>query len=132
MENTNCCIWHVDDDPISRLLVARQIGTKHPKLNVKQFKNGLEAYEHLVRCIENEELLPQAILLDLEMPILDGYGFLQALYNLRLAVKPPIIVHSSESNAALIEKAQKFNDVVAFLPKPFNDSCLSKIVKIAS
>jgi CheY-like chemotaxis protein len=59
---------------------------------------------------------PQLILLDLMMPVLDGWGFLQACRLERLCDNIPIIIMSAGKRAAEVEELQ----ADAFLPKPFD------------
>src|SRR5690606_41062492 len=44
---------------------------------IKVFSNGQDALEFLERAADDKDLVPEVILLDINMPILDGWGFLE-------------------------------------------------------
>ena len=65
------CVLIVDDDPDIREILAETLVDKG--FDVATAANGLEA----LRILESMSVPPSAILLDLMMPIMDGYGFLE-------------------------------------------------------
>ena len=70
----------VDDDFIFR--AASEVLIKSEKLTseVATFENGLLALENLLEIAENSpEQLPDLLLLDINMPVMNGWEFLEAL-----------------------------------------------------
>ena len=77
----------VDDDESHRTLLAdflEQLGYR-----TRQAKDGREALDMM------EEELPQAVLLDLRMPVMSGWGLLDALKKMPRAKNLPIIIISA-------------------------------------
>lgn len=66
------------------------------------------------------DLLPSVLFLDINMPILDGFQFLDELNNFPtpLNKKIKIVILSSSSNPSDIKKASQYKQVVKFLHKP--------------
>lgn len=95
-----------DDDAIQRVLVRALRIEGH---DVRTANNGAEALDKV------EDQRPDLILLDMHMPVMDGWRFKQAL-NER-SVKVPIVVMTAAVNAATYA-----NDIQAqaFLGKPFD------------
>jgi CheY-like chemotaxis protein len=81
--------------------------------------NGQIALER----IEQEK--PDVVLLDLMMPVLDGWGVLEALQGRSDA--PPVIVVSASDSSANVERARELG-VAAYVTKPFNLPALVQLV----
>lgn len=91
----------VDDEPSVRRMVSRSMKSLDSGLNVHQAENGLEALKVLAEIKEQEGTEPVLIVTDLQMPILDGWEFIDKLWekfqNERRAFGIPLIVLSSSS-----------------------------------
>lgn len=106
MEQTPC-VMVVDDEPAIRHAVEAVLVEEG--FVVKTAPNGAEALDTL------EQTSPMAILLDLRMPVMDGYQFLEAHQALP-APKAPVIVCSTTPDAShLLERG-----AAGFLRKPFD------------
>ncbi|MES2140740.1 MAG: response regulator [Bacteroidota bacterium] len=66
------------------------------------------------------DLLPSVLFLDINMPVLDGFQFLDELNNFptQLNRKIKIVILSSSANPSDIKKASQYKQVVKFLHKP--------------
>ena len=69
----------IDDDYICRMVVKKQIESSEYKTETQEFDNGHPALEHLMLNSANPELLPDVIFLDIFMPNMDGWQFLEKL-----------------------------------------------------
>ena len=66
-------IYIIDDDPIYQVLINKIIATSGIDYQIVSFKNGREALDSLIQAIVSNNNIPEIILLDLEMPIMDGW-----------------------------------------------------------
>lgn len=114
----------IDDDPIYQFLTKKVIGVSNVGYGVISFKNGKEALDHFIDNLE--ENLPDVILLDLEMPIMDGWDFLREMEDLNTKNTAIYIVSSSISQEDK-ETAKTFTKIKGHLSKPFN---VEKILQI--
>ncbi len=71
-------IFIVDDDPITVFGIKKMLKPVTECSDVQIFQNGKEAIEKLKECTQ-ENLIPEVIFLDINMPIMDGWGFLDEL-----------------------------------------------------
>jgi len=97
----------VDDDPEIRTLIAEALELEG--YEVETVPNGAEALEAIKRR------QPSTMLLDMDMPVLDGRGVANALRQLGMSV--PTLVMTAARNA------EQFSEEIAAqgcLPKPFN------------
>jgi two-component system chemotaxis response regulator CheY len=107
----------VDDDPdildaLSEILEAEGY-------DVQRARNGREALQRL------EHMLPDVVLLDLMMPVMDGWEFARSLSP---AARPPIIVLSADRNVST--RARELG-ALEWLAKPFELSDLLAAVRRA-
>jgi two-component system, chemotaxis family, chemotaxis protein CheY len=101
----------VDDSSVIRK-VARRI-LEGLDFEISEAENGQEA---IVAC---REQIPDAILLDWNMPKMDGYEFLRALRRLPGGDKPKVVFCTSEHDVAQIARAMHAG-ADDFLMKPFD------------
>ena len=82
--------------------------------NIDTAENGLLAVHYL------EKSCPNLIILDLNMPVMDGFEFLDYKDKHNLCPNLPIIVLTSSGRPSDREKAIAHENVVDYLEKPMN------------
>ena len=130
------CVLLVDDDFatnfINRKIIQKTDLTEHIHVAL----NGKEAIDYLCQqgkfesTDDNEYPRPQLILLDINMPVMDGWEFIEAYKNLNLENKENIIVVmlSSSFNPADRAKAESIKEISAFKQKPMSKEALLEII----
>jgi len=68
----------VDDDPFFRYMHERLLLAINPGFEIRGAENGAEALQDLHDCIAGKQNFPHYILLDAEMPVMNGQEFLEA------------------------------------------------------
>ncbi|MDL5512551.1 response regulator [Arenibacter sp. M-2] len=116
--NTICII---DDDPIfifgSKILLRNNDFASDFLI----CQNGKEALDLIIPLIESEQGLPEVIFLDLNMPIMDGWEFLEEFGKLSGKKDVKIYILSSSVDSRDMERASKYNTVNGFIAKPLTD-----------
>lgn len=110
----------IDDDMIYRYLTQKVITETHLVKGISAFSNGLDAINFLKAEHLHKEKLPDLILLDLFMPIMDGWGFLKEYVKLLpvLPKKISIYIVSSSIDPADIQKSKAISSVTGYVIKP--------------
>ncbi len=112
----------VDDDSINNFVNLELIGNAYPDSDIKVFENPVDAVEFL----ENDEVyMPDFILLDLNMPFLTGWQFLDRLTGNETDYN--IAILTSSINPSDKNKAQHYDMVKGFLVKPID---IKKLLQI--
>jgi CheY-like chemotaxis protein len=113
------CICIIDDDDIYTFLLKKTLLKSNICSNIKSFENGLVGLEGIKKMIENEETLPDLILLDINMPLFDGWEFLEFFSEkyIELHKKVKIALLSSSVNPDDKTKADSNPFVFTFIDK---------------
>ncbi len=110
----------IDDDAIAVFGLKRTMATIGFTANLSIFENGLDALENFGQLLEDGSDLPTLIFIDLNMPVLDGWGFMDEFTKLLPTEKkrPKIFIMTSSIDVRDIEKAKTFGLEANYLIKP--------------
>ncbi|GAA4295965.1 response regulator [Nibribacter koreensis] len=117
-------VLFVDDNETSRFLVRRLIARENFAEQTVCAKNGEEGLSFVMS--EQFDL----VLLDLNMPVMNGFELLDALageFEGELTVIPPIFILSSSSNSRDMETVRRYHFVKGYLSKPLEKGHLDQI-----
>lgn len=120
---TQKTILVADDSNIIRNFVKRIFSEKY---NVGVAQNGEEALNIIKANANNEEIV--AILLDLNMPKIDGFAVLDYINDNQLFNKMPVSIISGDSSKDTITKAFSY-PIVDMLGKPFTESDVKHVIE---
>jgi CheY-like chemotaxis protein len=123
----------IDDDPIQALIIERMLASYKICDKLLVFKNGLEALQYFQANFANPELVPDIILLDINMPVMNGWQFLDEFKDMRPAIDKKIILYMVSSSIwpEEIEKAKNYSVVTDYIVKPITMQELAKTLKKA-
>lgn len=121
----------VDDDKIFTYLLKRIIEKAKIAREIIFFENGRDALDYLANHREDALKLPQLILLDINMPILDGWQFLSEYGKLEPTVPQPISIcmMSSSSDLEDYDRAMGSGHVMDYLQKPIQMPSLKEVTE---
>jgi CheY-like chemotaxis protein len=121
----------IDDDEVFVYLTKKTIEQTNLINLINVFGNGLDAINFIKENIDNPDSLPEIILLDLSMPIMDGWDFLEDYLLLmpKLSRKINIYIVSSSISPFDIVKAKSISAVSDYIIKPITREKLIEIIK---
>lgn len=113
-------IFLVDDDATFVFMTKKIIRSTDIDSEINEFPDGEAAIDFLKDHLDHTEPLPDVIFLDLNMPIMDGWGFLEEYVSLepKMKKKVKLYIVSSSISPHEIERAKHFSSVSDFIIKP--------------
>lgn len=110
----------VDDDPIFNWVSTKLIGKVDSDLAIKSCTDGREALDFLCEHYTRETLYQ--ILLDINMPRLNGWEFIEALKGMQTIKSDNISIYivSSSTDESDIKKADDLTLVKGYFKKPLS------------
>jgi CheY-like chemotaxis protein len=123
-------IWVVDDDVIYQTIIQKLIKKAGVFSAHSSFMNGKEAINTLANTIQESEYLPDVILLDINMPVMDGWEFMEEIKMMKSKISKKIIIYIVSSSIAIEDKnkSKTFTDIFGYIPKPISVDDLISIV----
>lgn len=122
----------IDDDVIYINLVSKIIELKKLSESVLVFNNGKEALDFFLQSLQQEENedIPQIIFLDLNMPVMDGWEFLNEFSKIKNQIRKKIDLYvvSSSIDSRDIERAKSIDIVSDYLTKPIKLNDFERIL----
>jgi CheY-like chemotaxis protein len=121
--------WIVDDDSIYVYGLTKLIGIKELNTRLSHFANGEEAIFALKQANKDQNL-PDVILLDINMPVMDGWEFLKEFAKIKPQSGKKIAVYMVSSSVDLndIHRAKSISEVSDYLFKPVRINQLKEVV----
>jgi CheY-like chemotaxis protein len=117
---------HIDDDDDDRMMVEEVIREFHPDIIIKQAKNGDEGLDLLRHCSKTNEL-PGLILLDLNMPGMDGKTVLVEIKKNEMLSSVPVVLFTTSSSP--LDKLFASKQSVELVTKPTSEAEFIAAVK---
>ncbi len=110
----------IDDDMIHQFGMCRMLNYINKPINLFQFYNGLDALEYIKTHLPQLTNLPDIIFLDVNMPVMNGWKFLDEFINLVPAKNRSTTIYmvTSSVNNADIEKAASYSEITNYIIKP--------------
>ncbi|MBF2708741.1 response regulator [Flavobacterium soyangense] len=115
-------IWIIDDDRIYQTIIDKLILKSGVFSAHSSFLNGKEAINALNNILEDIESLPDIILLDINMPVMDGWEFMEEIKMIKSKISKKIIIYIVSSSIAVEDKnkSKTYKDIFGYIAKPIS------------
>ena len=123
------CVLLVDDDEIANFIHQSFLEEVKIADQIVTAQNGLEALQLIQEGKINTDEKPTLVLLDINMPVMNGYEFLDAFRDLDPEKKQlfKIVVLSSSNNTTDVDKAYQ-KGAIDYLNKPLEKAKVNALV----
>ncbi len=125
----------IDDDPITIFGIRKMLNNLEVCDDIRTYVNGKEAIDAIKQMMKDDERVPEVIFLDINMPIMDGWQFLEEFVTLPL--KDKIRINIVTSSIDPYDKKQweyfkaKTHHLIDFKNKPLRRNEIAEITKAA-
>lgn len=111
----------IDDDPFHHLILNKNLKKIGLQTTITSYFTGLEGINHILTEKLTYQGYPKSIVfLDINMPIMDGWEFLERFRELDKSIKSNYLVYILSSSILTVEreKASTFQEVFGYFQKP--------------
>lgn len=125
----NVCI--VDDDELFQFVMRQHFERLQLVEHIHKFTDGEQALNYLKLHLDQPDELPELILLDVNMPYMDGWQFMREYVKLQLPSDKQIKVFilTSSTHDSDLQKAKEFPVLAGYLVKPIGKSVIKQLLE---
>lgn len=122
----------VDDDAITNFIHTVILNKSKSAKKIKTVSGAEEGLSYIHECIEKQEPLPVVILLDINMPAMDGWEFVESFSKLPEEIQRQIHIFflTTSRDPVEIERAKQLRNIAGFLFKPLDQGALDEIFSV--
>jgi len=123
----------IDDDKIYVYGLKKLISLKQLCPNLLEFENGKLAIDYIADP-KNQDALPDIIFLDINMPVMDGWDFMENFVKIKSQLGKKITVYmvSSSIDNEDINRAKNISDISDYVVKPVTPARLIELFSLAA
>jgi CheY-like chemotaxis protein len=119
----------IDDDDINIFIIKKIVEKTGFDINMVSKSNGQQAIDYLQHTIDNHQPLPNLILIDINMPVMNGWEFIEAYQSLGITAPVDLYILSSSVYENDIEKTKSYTSVKGFISKPLSMERLTELIQ---
>jgi CheY-like chemotaxis protein len=121
----------IDNDEVYQYTVTRSLKAHDPAKKILVFSDGEQAMEFLINNVTNDENLPDVIFLDLSMPVMDGWQFLEEYTRLKPTIAKTTVIYviTSSFDPEDIARAKKISEISDYIIKPIKPEMIVGILE---
>ena len=126
-------VFIVDDDSITIFGLRKLLAKFSSELLVNEFRNGRQALDAILALLQKKQMLPEVIFLDINMPVMDGWAFLDEFLKLPNTGGVHIKIITSSIDIRDREKWQSYvkktGHHIDFITKPIYELNLQDVTR---
>jgi CheY-like chemotaxis protein len=119
----------IDDDDINIFIIKKIVEKTGLAIEMIARNNGQQAIDYLKETISQNKPLPRLVLIDINMPVMNGWEFIEAYEELNIEQKVDMYILSSSVYENDIEKTKGYKAVKGFISKPLSMERLTELIK---
>lgn len=129
MLDTKINLLVIDDDDINIFIIKKIVEKTGFDIEMTSKSNGQLAIDYLQDAVETNKPIPHLVLIDINMPVMNGWEFVEAYATLGITQKVDLYILSSSVYENDIEKTKSYASVKGFISKPLSIERLIELIK---
>lgn len=130
MPQQNLNIFLVDDDHIYQFTAKKTLESMGLTGQVSTFSDGEKAIEFIKGHISDPEALPDVIFLDINMPVMDGWQFIEEFQKLNPVKKIALYMVSSSVDESDMQRSKEYTVIDDYIIKPVGRSRFEQLLSL--
>ncbi|MEN0094595.1 MAG: response regulator [Pedobacter sp.] len=120
----------VDDNPLDQMITAQVLRNTYGQEQIMVMESAAKALAYLRENQHDPEAMPALIILDLDMPEINGFGFLKQFSELAEQIKNTckIVVLTASEQLEDLQMMQTDPRVAKLIPKPLRKNSLVPVI----
>jgi CheY-like chemotaxis protein len=120
----------IDNDPIYRTISQKIIEKLDLAETIFVKKNGYTAIDFIINVLATKSKLPEIIFLDIEMPVMNGWEFMDEYCKIENTLLTGIEIYIVSSSISKVDKdkAKSYSEIKDFISKPLTIENLKTIL----
>jgi len=119
----------VDDDAILLMMLQKMVSKTGFHPSPGKYLNGKIAFDHIVNNDDGKTNF--VVLLDLNMPVMNGWEFLEKINDTNIKSPVYVIIVTSSVDMRDREKAKAFSQVIYFMEKPVSENKIKLLAELS-
>lgn len=131
MDSFNKTIYLIDDDKIYQFTSKKILSAIGAASCLHSFENGKLAIDFIEANLNNPAVLPDVIFLDINMPIVDGWQFLEFFQELQPKIPKKVTLYmvTSSVDSEDIAAAKTYPAITEYIMKPVGKDQFLKFIQ---
>lgn len=125
-------LFIIDDDEIMVYLSGKLIRQHDFCEHSETFNSGQSAIDRIRESIKNGDALPDLMLVDINMPVMSGWEFMDELVKLPGGDKIPVFIFTSSIDPRDKTRSFSYRSVKGHIQKPLTVTKLNKMLRLLS
>jgi CheY-like chemotaxis protein len=122
----NVCV--VDDDELFQFVMRQHFERLELVEHIHKFTDGEQALNYIRQNLDTPENLPDLVLLDVNMPYMDGWQFMREYVKLPMHKQIKVYILTSSTHESDLQKAKEFPTLAGYLVKPIGKNIIKEIL----
>lgn len=121
----------IDDDQVFQFITSKTLKKINPNVIIEKFLDGEEGINRIKNSLQSQKDLPDVVLLDINMPFLNGWEFLKEFQGIEHRIEKEVHIYmlTSSDDPDDLKRAKEFSELSGYMIKPVTEQELEVLIR---